>query len=80
MLGNVFTSVCHSVHEGCEGFPACITGHMIGGSASRKGLGGIRIEKGWADLPHHADKWDTAGYGQQAGDTHPTGILSCFEC
>ena len=23
------------------------------------------------------DTWDTKGYGQQAGGTHPTGMLSC---
>ena len=23
------------------------------------------------------DTWDTTGYGQQAGRTHPTGMLSC---
>ena len=28
--GNVFTSVCHSVHRRGDGFPACITGHMTG--------------------------------------------------
>ena len=29
--GNVFTPVCHSVHRGGVGFPACITGHMTRG-------------------------------------------------
>ena len=29
--GNVFTSVCHSVHNCGGGFPPCITGHMTGG-------------------------------------------------
>ena len=36
--GNVYTPVCHSVHGGggsSVSVPACITGHMIGGSLSR---------------------------------------------
>ena len=33
--GNVFTPVCYSVHKGGGvSVPACITGHMIGGSLS----------------------------------------------
>ena len=32
--GNIFTGVCLST--GVVGFPACITGHMTGGSASRR--------------------------------------------
>ena len=24
------------------------------------------------------DTWDTTGYGQQAGDTHPIGMYSCL--
>ena len=51
-------------------------------------------EGGWADLPpqlclqtgvrvggvgqNPQDTWDTTGYGQRAGGTHPTGILSCL--
>ena len=29
---------------------------------------------GWADLP---PRWDTMGYSQQGGGTHPTGMHSC---
>ena len=69
---------CLSVHRGVS-FPACITGHMIrmvcigGGWADppRSAYGG----GDWADPPR--DIWDTMGYGQQAGGTHPTGMLSC---
>ena len=67
--------------DGGGGFPACITGHM-----TRKGLHpgeGVCIQRGlhlgrgvWADLSPR-DIWDTTGYGQQAGGTHPTGMLPC---
>ena len=36
-------------------------------SASRRGLGRPPL-----------DTWDTTAYGQQAGDTHPTGMHSCY--
>ena len=65
--GNVFTSVCHSVHGGGS---ACL--HPVGdlhpgGSASgewglHRGGGG-----GWTDRP-----LDTTRYDQRAGGTHPT--------
>ena len=48
------------------------------GSASRRGLPPREvqgIQLGWADP---RDTWDTTGYGQQAGGTHPTGIYSCL--
>ena len=32
-----------------------------------------------ADHSPPKDKRDTTGYGQQAGGTHPTGMLSCFD-
>ena len=38
---------------------------------SHQGLGGI------GQTPAR-DTWDTTGYGQQAGSTHPTGMHSCF--
>ena len=38
---------------------------------------GICIQRVWAvPLP---DTWDTTGYGQQAGGTHPSGMYSCFQ-
>ena len=40
--GNVFAPVCRSVHREGVGFPACVTGHKTGGSASR----GISIQGG----------------------------------
>ena len=63
--GNVFTLVCHSVHGGEVGFPACITGHTTKGGLHPGGLG----------RPFR-DTWDTTGYGQQAGGMHPTWKLS----
>ena len=50
--------------------------HDQGGSASSRGVcirGG-----GWIDPP--LDTWDTTGYGQQAGGTHPTEMHSCCPC
>ena len=75
--GNVFTHVCHSVHRGGSAFKGGLhwggwadpTGLPTGGSASR----------GVNQTPTR-DTWDTMGYGQQAGGTHPTGMHSCSEC
>ena len=36
--GNVFIPMCHSVHKGGDGFPACITGRMTRRFASSGGL------------------------------------------
>ena len=66
--------------------PECITDHMpgglhSGGSASGLGEGWHQSEfasRGWADLPYR-QTWDTTGYGQQAGGTHPTGMLSSID-
>ena len=42
--GNVFTPVCHSVHQGVS-VPACTTGHMTGGSLSRGSLSrGVSVQ------------------------------------
>ena len=50
---------------------------------------GICILGGWAYPPGSACKvvfedplhtWDTTGYGQQAGGTHPTGMHTCSQC
>ena len=57
-------SVSYSVHRWAGWLPSM---HWEEGSASR-GAGGVCIR----------DTWDTMGYGQQAGGTHPTGIHSCF--
>ena len=52
---------------------------------------GVCIQRGWSVAgggwsasrgelgTHPRDTWDTMGYGQQAGGTHPTGILSCIK-
>ena len=75
---NVFTPVCHSVHRGGVGFPACITGHITRGlcrgggqSASREsvciggGGGGGYIQGSWADCR----LWSASGMH---------GILECI--
>ena len=68
-----FTPVCHSVHRGRVGFPACITGHMtrIGGegSASRASLppGGFPLRQGSASR---------GVYIWQEGDLPPGGSAS----
>ena len=59
-------SFCPGGGGGGVGFPAGIPGHMTRGSASR-GVG----------RPPR-DIWDTMGYGQQAGGTHPTGMHSWY--
>ena len=60
-----------------------------GGSAWGEGWGlhpgglHLRVEGsaskgvGRTPSPHPRDRWDTTGYGQQAGGMHPTGIYSC---
>ena len=73
-------------------FQACITGHMTRGicikGACIQGdlhLGGLYqgivcIQRGLSrtTLPPKY-KWNTMGYGQQAGGTHPNRILSCLK-
>ena len=84
--GNIFTACIwgHSCPQGrVSGFPV---GHASIGvwivnpegiSASRGSLhpGGSASRGGWTDSPQNT--WDTTGYGQQAGGTHPAGMLSC---
>ena len=82
--GNVFTYVCHSVHEGgvCHTPlgrhpPADIPLHSVCGIQSPP----FPVHAGIHPLPNAC--WDTLpqcmlGYGQQAGSTHPTGMLSCL--
>ena len=50
-----------------------------GVSASEGGLHpgkGLHPELGLGRPP--SDIWDTTGYGQQAGSTHPTGMHTCL--
>ena len=63
--GNIFTSVCHSVHR-----EICPTSSRQTPDADRPGC---RIPP----PPPSRDRWDTMGYGQQAVVTHPTAMLSC---
>ena len=59
---------CLSVQKGRVGSPASITGHMTGG-------GGLH-RWGEVEPPPSGDTWGSPRYGQQAGSTHPTGMLS----
>ena len=76
--GNAFTGICHSFCPEGGGFTACITGHMTGGSASRRGTLGRPPGPAYRGRgnPAPPETWDTTGYGQQAGGTHPTGMHS----
>ena len=75
--GNVFTGVCLSTEGGWLHSMHHRSHDQGGGSASRGvGLHGGLRPGGWAN-PLPRDTWDTTGYGQQAGGTHPTGINSC---
>ena len=92
--GYVFTPVCHSVHRGINFeacITGHMTGDLhpggspFEGSASRgvciqEGLGRPHLVciGGGLGRPSFQDTWDTTGYGQQAGGTHLTGMLSCL--
>ena len=41
--------------------------------------GGESVSGSWADPPRPKIHLGTTGYGQQAGGTHPTGILSYLQ-
>ena len=69
-------SVSHSV-QGGMGFPACITDHMTGGSASRGGLysvKGVRIQEGGGLLPG-GEGSASRGVGQTPPPLEVHGIL-----
>ena len=59
------------------GFTACTTGHMTRGGLHPGGSAfmGVCVQGG-GQTPLPRDTWDTTGYGQQAGGTHPTGMHS----
>ena len=69
------------VYRGGGDFPACIAGHMTKGALPPRlaDPSWVCLRMGQADLPPCRDTWDTAGYGQQAVGTHPTGMHSCSE-
>ena len=43
------------------------------------GISGTRSLRGRGGYSPLQDTWDITGYGQQAGGTHPTGMLSCLK-
>ena len=72
----MFSQACAipSVHRGRgDGFAACITGHMTGGSTSGGGGSASRVGGGLGRPP-----LDSTGYCQRAGSMHPTGMHSCL--
>ena len=77
--GNIFAPVCHSVHR-------------VGGYLGRyppgryTHLGRYTPQAGTSPLARYTPSGQVhpqqrmLGYGQQAGDTHPTGMHSCPRC
>ena len=76
--GNIFTSVCHSVHRGGGWLPSrshdqevSIQGVSLQGGSASRGVGrlpqlGLRVGggRGWADNPQNT--WDTVNKGPYA--------------
>ena len=85
--GNVFTSVCHSVHRGVS-VPACTTGHIIGGlcpggSLSGEGLclGRVSVQRGVSvqgslsgGLCPGVSVWGSLSRGSLSGGLSPGGL------
>ena len=67
--GNVFTSVCDSVHGGgaCLVSGVCSGGSLLGGGVPAPG----------GSAPGGADWWRPPPTATAAGGTHPTGMHSC---
>ena len=75
--GNVFTTVCHSVHRGSLSL-ACITGHMTGGLCSG-GLcpeGSLSGSLSGGSLSRGVSVWGKGVSVQGEGGLCPGGILS----
>ena len=82
--GGWFNSMHHRSHDQgicIGGGGVCIHGGSASkgrGSASRGGRGGQKgLPLGEGFGRPSRDTWDTTGYGQQLGSTHPTGMHSC---
>ena len=90
LSGGWLTSMLHRSHD----WGVCLLGSASrGGGICIQGDEGLH-PGGWAVPPSHVclwaggqadallstpkNTWDTTGYGQQAGDTHPTGMYSCL--
>ena len=66
------------LHPGGSAF--CIRGPLSPGeSASRRGLPLGEGSASGEEVGQTPDTWDTTGYGQQLGGTHPTIMFSCFQ-
>ena len=74
--GSFFNGVCLYVYRwlGISGPVLCVlwSSPLGGGVGMFKGVGGM-----YRGCPC---KWNTTGYGWQAGGTHPSGMLSCSWC
>ena len=66
--------MCHRSHDQGGLRPGGDGGLHAGGEGGLHPGGGLH--QGGADPP--SPPWDSMGYGQQAGGTHPTGMHSCF--
>ena len=54
--------------------PSRVGGYVLG----LGGYIGVGMSRGWVTTSNLGrGTWDTMGYAWQAGDTHPTGMLSC---
>ena len=89
LSGGWLTSMLHRSHDwGVCLLGVCIQGgrglHPGGRGSASRGLGStpshVCLWGGQADalLSTPKNTWDTTGYDQQAGDTHPTGMHSCL--
>ena len=81
--GNIFRSVCHSVHRG--GVPApnfrggCACSKFSGGACSNF-LGGWLLQIfGGVPAPNFWGGLQFSEYGQCSAGTHPTGMHSCVQ-
>ena len=76
----VFLHRSVTLFPGGGGFPACITGLMTRGICIHGGVASRVFASGCGGGGVGRPSWDTMGYGQRAGSTHPTGMHSCLIC
>ena len=76
--GKVMSSqacIIPSVHEKGGGWLSSMHHRSHDQGSAFRGVGSALEGGGWADTPR--DTWDTTGYGQQVGGTHPTRMHFC---
>ena len=78
---NIFTSICHSVHDwdlpNPPPPPPADVDPPLNADPHDAELPPPPMQNTPDADPPPQDTWYTTGYGQQAGGTHPTGMLSC---